>query len=281
MAIIEHQFSHYITTSSGSVDDNVTVSNDGSRVTISLEQPLEFSSGSISTTVEVEQASIWNTSPNISVALGNNKFYYLINSVAQPVVTVPDGLYSISTLNAELVRQITNVPNSATTVTLSGNNSTQKSILTLDITVQIDFTQPNSLREVLGFNSAIVPAAPAAFAGVTVEGDNVAAFNNTNSFTLLSDIVSNGIPLNNSGRNLIANIPITSSVGSIVNYTPFNPTLVSANELRGKSIQQFYIQIADDDGNPLPQTEPWSVLLVFKSKILISSEKMNKVDLFS
>jgi len=280
MSIIENQTSFFVSTSPELIDDNVTVSSDGSRINISLDTPLTFSSGSISTTVEVQKASIWNSSPNISALLGNNKFYYLIASVAQPVVTIPDGLYSIKTLNAEIVRQITNVPNSSTTVTLSGNNSTQKSILTLDNTVQVDFTGANSLKDVLGFNAAVVPAVPAPFVGFTIEGDSVAAFNNTNTFNILSDIVSNGIPINNIGKNLIANVPITASVGSLVNYEPYNATHVNANELRGKSKQNFYVQIADDNGDPLPQIESWSVLLVFRQKILISDKKMGMVDIF-
>ena len=281
MSIIENQTSLFVSTSPELIDDNVTVSPDGSKIILSLDTPLSFSAGSISTTVEVQKASIWNSSPNISVLLGNNKFYSLIGGVAQPTLTVLDGLYSISTLNAEIVRQITNVPNSATTVTLTGNNSTQRSILTLDATVQIDFTQPKSLRKVLGFNTAIVPALPAAFAGVTVDGDKIAAFNNTNTFNILSDIVSNGIPINNIGKNLIANVPITASVGSIVNYEPRHPTHVNANELRGKSKQNFYIQIADDNGDALPQLEPFSLVLVFRQKILISDKKMGMIDLFA
>jgi hypothetical protein len=278
--IVQSANSYFITTAAGQLDENVTVSADKSRVTLNLERPNNFSSASVYTTIEVEEASIWNTSPNISAALANNKFDYLIGGVPQPSITIPDGLYSVSTLNAEIVRQISNVPNPSTTVTMTGNSSTQKVILIFDATVQVDFTQPNSVRPVLGFNATLEPAAPAPFNGFTVEAPNIAAFNNTNTFNILSNIVSNGIPINNFGRSLIANIPITANVGSIVNYAPFNPTKVLINERRGKSLQQFYIQITDDDGAPLPQTEDWSITITFRQSILLSDKPVPIIDLF-
>ena len=277
--VINDTFSHFISTSAIGIDDNVSISADGSRVDINLETPLVFSGSSLSTTLEVEGASIWNVAYNISNALNNNTFYYLFNGSSQPTMLIPDGLYSITTLNSEISRQFTN-RNLTSPIILTGNLSTQKSVLTVNIGYQMD-TQPfDSVGSILGFNSGLWPTIAPVLNSVSMPSQNTARFNNTNSITVLSNLVSNGIPLNNSGRNLIANIPITASIGSLISYQPINPTVVDINNLRGRSVQNFYVQICDDKAIPLPQTEPWSILLVFKQQILLSNQQVPMKNLF-
>lgn len=279
--IVEKEMSYFVSTSAGNLDSNTIVSADGSRITVTLDSPIYFNPSSVHNTVEVQQSSIWNTSYNISATLGNNKFDYLIATVAQPQITIPDGLYSVSTLNAEIVRQIINAGNPSTTVTMSGNNSTQKVVLTFDATVEVDFTVANTVgTSVLGFAALTYPTVgPAPFSGYTEEAPNIAAFNNTNNFNLTSNIPSEGIKINNFGKGLMASIPITAGVGSIVNYSPVNPSKVSLDNRRGRNISTFYVQVSDDNGDPLPQTETWSALLVFRSSILLSNEKVPFMDL--
>ena len=277
--VINDTFSHFISTSAIGIDDNVSISADGSRVDINLETPLVFSGSSLSTTLEVEGASIWNVAYNISNALNNNTFYYLFNGSSQPTMLIPDGLYSITTLNSEISRQFTN-RNLTSPIILTGNLSTQKSVLTVNIGYQMD-TQPfDSVGSILGFSVGIWPTIAPVLNSVSMPSQNTAKFNNTNSITVLSNLSSNGIPLNNSGRNLIANIPITASIGSLISYQPINPTVVDINNLRGRSVQNFYIQIADDKAKPLPQTEPWSILLVFKQQILLSNQQVPMKNVF-
>ena len=277
--VINDTFSHFISTSAIGIDDNVSISADGSRVDINLETPLVFSGSSLSTTLEVEGASIWNVAYNISNALNNNTFYYLFNGSSQPTMLIPDGLYSITTLNSEISRQFTN-RNLTSPIILTGNLSTQKSVLTVNIGYQMD-TQPfDSVGSILGFSVGVWPTIPPSLNSVSMPSQNTAKFNNTNSITVLSNLCSNGIPLNNSGRNLIANIPITASIGSLISYQPINPTVVDINNLRGRSVQNFYVQICDDKAVPLPQTEPWSILLVFKQQILLSNQQVPMKNVF-
>ena len=277
--VINDTFSHFISTSAIGIDDNVSISADSSRVDINLEIPLVFSGSSLSTTLEVEGASIWNVAYNISNALNNNTFYYLFNGSSQPTMLIPDGLYSITTLNSEISRQFTN-RNLTSPIILTGNLSTQKSVLTVNIGYQMD-TQPfDSVGSILGFSVGVWPTIAPVLNSVSMPSQNTARFNNTNSITVLSNLVSNGIPLNNSGRNLIANIPITASIGSLISYQPINPTVVDINNLRGRSVQNFYVQICDDKAKPLPQTEPWSILLVFKQQILLSNQQVPMKNVF-
>lgn len=278
-AVIQHSFSQIITSDPGALGSEATVSADGSRVDIGLDEPLVFSEASVVTSVEVALATIWNTSPNISAAKANNTLSYLIGGIVQPVITIPDGLYSITTLNAEIVRQIVNDNNPSNTLTLSGNNSTQKSIFTFATGVQVNMTA-STVREVLGFDPGTYPAAPPVTDGTSISGQNVADFAQTLDWVIKSDIVPNSIAINNRGLNVIGVIPIQSSVGSVTNYTPFNPLKVGNNELRGKTISDFYVQICDSSGTPLPQTEPWSVTLTFRQTVVISDKNMPMVNIF-
>jgi len=272
-AVIEHSFSQIITSDPDTLGSEATVNADGSRVDIGLDEPLRFSGASVVTSVEVALATIWNTSPNISVAKANNTLTYLIGGAVQPVVIIPDGLYSITTLNAEIVRQIVNDGNPSNTLTLSGNNSTQRSIFTFATGVQVNMTA-STVRDVLGFNPGTYPTAPPITDGTSVSGQNVADFAQTLDWVIKSDIVPNSIAINNRGLNVIGVIPIQSSVGSVTNYVPFNPIKVGNNELRGKTISDFYVQICDSGGDPLPQTEPWSVTLTFRQTVVISDKNM-------
>lgn len=278
-AVIEHSFSQIITSDPDALGTEATVSADGSRVDIGLDEPLRFSGSSVVTTVEVALASIFNSSPNISVAKNNNTLTYLIASVVQPVITIPDGLYSITTLNAEIVRNIVNDGNPSNTLTLAGNNSTGKSIFTFATGVQVDMTA-STVRSVLGFDPGTYPAVPPIVDGTSVSGQNIAAFAATLDFVIKSNVVPNSIPLNNRGLNIIGIIPITAPVGNVVNYQPYNPLRVGQNQLRGKTISDFYVQICDSAGNPLRQLEPFSITLTFRQTVVISEKRMDLIDIF-
>ena len=178
--VINDTFSHFISTSAIGIDDNVSISADGSRVDINLETPLVFSGSSLSTTLEVEGASIWNVAYNISNALNNNTFYYLFNGSSQPTMLIPDGLYSITTLNSEISRQFTN-RNLTSPIILTGNLSTQKSVLTVNIGYQMDTRLFDSVGSILGFNSGLWPTIAPVFNSVSMPSQNTAKFNNTNS----------------------------------------------------------------------------------------------------
>jgi hypothetical protein len=152
-------------------------------------------------------------------------------------------------------------------------------VITLDANVQINFTQ-STIRDVLGFTTGIQPAVAPVITGTSITGANQANFANTLNWIIKSNIFPSSIPINNQGQNIIASIPITSGVGSITNYTPFNPTKSGTNEMRNKSVQNFFVEVCDSAGVRLPQTEPWSITITMRQKILISSEPMNLLNVF-
>ena len=275
--IINRESSYFF--SSNNTDENSIVSSDGSTLTLSLNNPIGIPSSAVNATVEVQQASIWHTSPNISELKKNNQFYYSINGVSQEPITIEEGLYSLSTLNTYLNRIFVNRGLDSALVSFSGNNTTQRSVVTLKSYVQVDFTKSHNVGSILGFDARLAPVTVSDTDGYSEEGDSVAKFNDTNSFAIKSDLISTGVPVNNTGLNLLAVIPITSKVGNQNHYTPNHPIKVDARELRGKSRGNFYIQVANEKGHALPQNEPWSILVVFRYSILITNEKVPMMDM--
>ena len=264
--------------STANLDANSVLSSDRSKLTITLDSPIEVSAGAIDATLEVETASLWHTSPNISEDKKNNTFSYLIEGVAQPPIVIETGLYSLTSLDAYLTREFESRNLSGDTVNITGNDSTQKAVLTLNANVQVDFTN-TLLRNLLGFGPSIYPAEPVPTDKYLQTGTNLAGFNTINAFTIRSDIVSAGVPINNSGLNLLAVIQIPSgSVGRQINYTPMHPTKISASELRGKRKSTFNLTMCDQSGIPVRQTEDWSILVTLREQILISDQKMALLD---
>ena len=70
----------------------------------------------------------------------NNKLYYYISNNIQPVLTIPDGLYSVTLLNIEVQRLFSLLAITPNPIQITGNTATGKSILTLAQNYQVDFT---------------------------------------------------------------------------------------------------------------------------------------------
>ena len=210
------------------------LSADGSSFQVSLNTPISIPKGAVDAQAGVLQAAVWNTAANISADFESNQFPFT-TSVAPAGTfpfTIPDGLYSLSGLNSYFSSQFGNLGLPSNLISLSGDSATQKSILTfLTNGDDADFTIANSVREVLGFNSAVITAPSA---GYSFFSDNVAQFNRVNSYIIASNLVSQGIPVSSQSRGIIATIPISAVPGSQVNYAPQNVLWFDATELIGR-----------------------------------------------
>ena len=241
------------------------VSSDGSSFDIRLEDPLFFPDNLETCYVTTEDSTVWWTVPNISALLGNNMFYIEYNAVNY-MITLPDGLYALSDLNNALDREITSATGVAGLINLEADNATQKVSITLNVaTIQIDFTQNDTFRDILGFNSQLIPDPNPSVGSYTMLGNNVASFNSIEYFVLHSDIVPQGIRQNNSFTQVIAKIPINVSPGSQIVFTPFNPPKVPAHNLRGSTIDRIRFWLTDQNNNLVnTNTETYSCRLNIK-----------------
>src|SRR6218665_3131038 len=94
--------------------------------------------------------------PNIEAT--NNSFRYSPNNgTAWFNVTIPEGCYEITDINEQVPRVMKaagyyNVETDDHNITIEANNNTLKTVLRIAEDYVVDFTTPNSLRTVLGFN---------------------------------------------------------------------------------------------------------------------------------
>ena len=251
----------------------INISPDGSEFTVAMDNPIDVPHGVVDCTIDVLAASIWNVSPNISASFGNNMFYF--SQAGTPyVVTIADGLYSLPQLNNYLSRFFVNNGLQKNQIVFSGDDSTQKSIITFNfVGTQIDFTQPNTIRSILGFNSQLLPAGgPSTIQGENYVSDTIATFNRINFFYVKSNLVNSGLPLNGTPGNIIAQIPITATPGSQINYSPQNVISINARTLSGNSFQSIRMSLLDDQLRPVNTLgEFWSITLHVHMQYLLST----------
>jgi hypothetical protein len=259
------------------------VSADGSQFTVVMDAPISLPHGAMGATLSVSQASIWNTSYNISAAFGNNVFAF--QSVFAPGVgplvpiaysiLIPDGLYSLSGFNAYLSTQFVNLRLPSNLITVNGDDATQKTILTFLLAGdQVDFAAANSVRGILGFDARLAPVT-AQPAGYNEFSDEPANFNRVNSYLITSNFVSQGIPVNSIGQGIIAQIPITVPPGSQINYQPRNPIPVDASELVGVGKNAFTFSLVDQNLRATPTAgETWNFVLVLNYFILLTGDRV-------
>ena len=254
--------------SSNSSFGATNVRNNGSTFDVTLHNPIKIPANGVDCDLFLTQASIWNTSPNISAAYGNNKFYVIKDNNLY-TFTIPDGLYSLTDLSTTLSRLFVNSNLPTNTVVLSGDSSTQKTVLTYPLSgVQVDFTKSNSVKDILGFNSRLSPA-NISTAGKSDNSDNIAKFNRINSYYIRSSMLENGLSINNYGSGLIGNVLITSQPGSQINYQPYHPIGINCENIIGKSVRNITFDLLDDSfRNVDTNGEIWSFTISIVYKIL-------------
>ena len=257
MAIVQEELTLLL--SSSELNGAQGKSADGSEFYIQLDNntALNIPDSALNINVSVEDADVWWTVPNISPEKNNNKLYITgpdVSDVVQNfVITIPKGLYDVSSLSESVQRELENSNakvDPEPLITLYGDPSTQRVELRLAYdTVSIDFTQSDTPRDILGFNSQIV--GPFVTAPDNILGDYVASFNQVNSFLLHCDLVKEGILYNSNYYQIISKIPITVPPGSLINYQPYHPPKSNAQDLAGSRRSVVRVWLTDEKNNPV------------------------------
>jgi len=244
----------------------VNRSSDGSYFEVQLQDGLKIPKDALNVNISVEEATIWWTVPNI-ITGENNKVYISgpdkLDLLQNYVLTIEQGLYDLSGLNASIARELEAQGakiDPEPLITLSPDEATQKVQLRFNYaTVFIDFTQNDTPREILGFDSAVytpVPTNP-------ILAPNVAAFNTVNYFLIHSDLTNKGIRFNNNYNQTIAQVLIDVPPGSQIVSKPFNPAKVNAQELSGATRTNLRFWLTDDNNNRInTNNEYWSARIV-------------------
>lgn len=242
--MIKHQIPIIFSSSSGS--GAVNKSSDGSSFEINLEQPIIIPNKAQYCYVVCQAAEIWNTSPNILT--GVNDKLYLSDGSGSLTITIPQGLYDLNLLNNEINRQIIESGRVDDSIIIYGNQATQKTVIALKtIGTSIDFTQSDTFRDILGFNSGTV--GPSVSTDEFFDSDNVAGFNTIDYFIIHCDLVSYGIRINNTYTQAVAQILITSDAGDQIKNRENNPPEIPAIELIGQRKHTIRCWLTDQDNN--------------------------------
>jgi hypothetical protein len=172
-------------------------------------------------------------------------------------IFIPTGQYAVDALNTAISRELSNAGLSATLIAIAGDAATQKVQVTFElVTVEIDFTVANTLREILGFNATVVVGSP-----LVQLAPNIAQFNTINAFRIHSDIIDAGISINGNFDDTLIFVPITAAPGSQIVYSPFVPTKLAAGKLVGDQLQSIFVRVTDEKNEPVILLEDFSVLL--------------------
>lgn len=259
--------------SSDPINGAQNISADGSQFDVYFPTPLIIPQKAENLQVTVESGDIWWAVPNI-IENVNDTIYISYDDGGGAVdynVTVAQGLYDLTGLNSAIQRELENIGAPISPfplISLSADNSTQKVFITRFYTQSvIDFTQADTFRDILGFDSQIIASNPTA--PLNTLADNVANFNTVNFFLVHSDIVSKGLRLNGNFNQIIAKILINVAPGSQITYTPNNPTKIEASNLKGTSRNNFRFWLTDDQNRAINTNgEYWSMTLTVKYTVI-------------
>jgi len=233
----------------------------GNRFKVSLNNPISIPSHALYASLEVVSARVWFTSPNISTDIGNNHLRFSYSGQSYDLV-LEDGSYGVEELDSVLGNYFFSEGLPVTLFYLETNDATQKVIIKFGFAgVSIDFTGTDTCRDVLGFTSIITSIS----AGQSILGNKEAKFNRVENYLIRSDIVSSGIPQNDTASGIIAEIPIDAGPGDQIRYNPFNPLRCDATDLIGKSKQALTFMLLDQETRDVSTTgEYWSLTVVIR-----------------
>lgn len=221
----------------------INKSSDGSSFQVTLEKGLIIPTSAKYCWVVCQSAQIWNTSPNISD--NNNRVLYTDPDVGTITIVIPQGLYDISLLNAEINRQIDEAGGMDDAFVIIANDATQKTIIKLkSIGSVVDFTTPQSINDLLGFDSVVLTSTAE---DELFDSQNVASFNNIDYFIIHTDLITHGIRINNKYSQSVAQVLISAPTGSLIVYQPQNPPEIPSNELIGNKKNIINVWLTDQD----------------------------------
>jgi hypothetical protein len=221
----------------------VQVGNLGNEFSVQLYSPIIIPRDAINCTAEVSSASIWNSSPNISEFINNNKIHFTYSGVDY-VIIFPDGLYGSTDMDSLVKIYFGTHGLPLDLFEITSNTATGRVVITFNLTdLTIDFSQPSACIDVLGFNPDVI--GPYVTVPYYKTAPNLAKFNRVENYYLVSNLVSGGIPQNRTSSGILARIPIDVHSGSLINYNPTNPTRCNATELIGTARQVMKFRLLD------------------------------------
>lgn len=211
--------------------------------------------------VAMTQSSYWNFDLNIKE--GENKIYFEYDGNPQTSITITPGYYGLEDLKSSISLELNLAGEPTDLFTLTADAPSQKVIINFNaINIRLDFTQPDTLREIIGFDSRLSPTIGFAQAGEVDLGDNIAKFNSFNLILIsMPTLLKQGIPVNAVGKAILGSIPITAKPNSLITYSPSYPIWSDANHLAGSNITNIIFESTNENLQPLYVVDSYSFIL--------------------
>ncbi len=260
--LLEKQVSYFF--NSATEAGAVKIGTLGNIFEIQLNNPIQIPRDAIDCTLEVPEASIWNSSPNISADIGNNLLTFTQGATPFSIV-IPDGLYGVEDLNSTCKLFFQDNALDEDLFIFTGNDSTQSVILSFNYAGTTITFGPGTCFDVLGWNLNDVVGPSAAPLPDNYAAPNVAAFNRVVGYFIKTNLISGGIPQNINSTGIIARVPIDVPVGSLINYAPRNPVRCDATELIGNAKQRFIFRLVDQlERDVSTASEEWALTVIIR-----------------
>ena len=244
----------------------INVSPGRDRFDVQFKHQVIFPPEAKNITLEVNSATIWWTVLNIKAG-ENDAFRFITdNPLVTTDIILEPGLYDVSSLNSGVNNQLVNAGLDSGLITITGDNATQKILLTFSALDQRVEWVPTSFFELTGFESGqFVPAAGFTTGPFSELAPNVANFSDVSNFIVHTNLVQRGIPQGDSTHQAVAIVQITVPPGSQQTFSPFNPIQLDGHQWRNQSFNQASFWITDQLNRPLDfNGEDFTVTLVFK-----------------
>ena len=216
---------------------------------VTLNNGLGVPSTAKTCSVACVAASVWNYDQNISEP--NNKIYFSYEGGAQQTIAISAGYFSIDDLNAQVRLQLNLGGYPTDLFNFSADNATQKVVVNFNAAdMYLNFTPTDSIWEILGSNNTYVPdtapGVPAQIGDVWLMA-NTAAFNSVNLFLIeCGSICNDGLPTNQIGTSVIAQIGITAAPNSLINYDPSQAIYIDTPHLIGSNRSDIVFSLKNE-----------------------------------
>jgi hypothetical protein len=197
-------------------------------------------------------------------------------------ITFDPGLYGLSSLNNTIARELSNHPElSRYDISLSGDESTGRVALHLKTTIRdhvltngefnitelrVKLPESTILTHYLGYDMVLPTiGTPEGVSEYEFIGGLPANLNTLKSI-LVNCSQCSGSVLNGKDSGILANIPISVSVGSQIQYQPLHAAKISAPQMSSSGINEMTLSLHDQDMKALNMGgEYWEAVLIASS----------------
>jgi len=212
-------------------------------------QPLQIPRTAENVTLKCLSTSVWNNQPNIVLNVNDTLRVTGPDVLDTPSVfdiQITQGNYSVNQLNSSIQTALTNLGAKDGLITITPDEATQRILIRINYTgTTVDFTQANSMWQILGFTNATVLGPT--IAGTSFLAPNIAAFNAVNYFLITCSLVQFGLRFNNRYQSVIAKSEITARPGSLSVNEFQHPSIIPCQHLAGQTLNFFDVALLKND----------------------------------